>query len=285
MKLPLTRALLERSPAKSRTRSVPSNVAFTLVEILIAIGILSLVLAAIYSSWTAILRASKVGLQAAAAVQRSRMAVRTIEDSLICMQSFGANLDYYGVVAESGSEGSLSYVARLPKAFPRSGKFGGLDVRRVTFSIEASQDGAKQLVLRQNPILMEWDIDEKEHPLVLAKFVNDFKIEFWDQRKAEWMDEWKQTNQMPKLVKFSLKFADNARASQREMQEITRIVNIPAVMVQPAWQMPMTPGRPGQPGQPGNPNNPQPGMPPGAGQPGIPPGGAFPPAGPGGSIR
>ena len=37
--------------------------AFTLVEILISIGILGLVLVAIYSSWTAILRASKVGLE------------------------------------------------------------------------------------------------------------------------------------------------------------------------------------------------------------------------------
>jgi prepilin-type N-terminal cleavage/methylation domain-containing protein len=52
----------------------PSYAAFTLVEILIALGILSMVLAAIYSSWTAILRASKVGLEAAAAVQRARIA-------------------------------------------------------------------------------------------------------------------------------------------------------------------------------------------------------------------
>ena len=66
-----------RIPAKSRTRR-----AFTLVEILVAMGILSLVLASIYSTWTAILRASKSGLDAAAAVQRARMAGRTIEESL-----------------------------------------------------------------------------------------------------------------------------------------------------------------------------------------------------------
>jgi len=55
---------------------------FTLVEILVALGIFSLVLAAIYSSWTAILRASKVGTEAAAAVQRARMTGRTIEEFL-----------------------------------------------------------------------------------------------------------------------------------------------------------------------------------------------------------
>src|SRR5512147_553777 len=69
-------------------RPSPLRSAFTLIEIMIAIGIFSLVLAAIYSSWTAILRASKTGLEVAAAVQRSRIAVRMLEDSLGSAQSF-----------------------------------------------------------------------------------------------------------------------------------------------------------------------------------------------------
>src|SRR6476661_8658355 len=76
--------------------------AFTLVEILIAIGIFSMVLAAIYSTWTAILRASKVGLEAAAAVQRARIAGRTIEESLGSVQSFSLNQNYYAFVAANG---------------------------------------------------------------------------------------------------------------------------------------------------------------------------------------
>lgn len=247
-----------------KIRSGARAAAFTLVEILIAIGILSLVLAAIYSSWTAILRASKVGLDAAASVQRSRIAVRTIEDALLCIQSFAANAGYYGFVAENGSEATLSFVARLPKSFPRSGKFGDLDVRRVTFSLESSQDSGRELVLRQTPLLMEWDKDEKEHPLVLAKFVNELKFEFWDARAGDWTDEWTQSNQIPKLVKFTMRVADRAHATRRQESEITRMVGIPSVTVQPAWQMPMVPGQPGQPGLPG-----QPGIVPGQpGQPG-----------------
>src|SRR6266704_5714907 len=94
-----------------------SSPAFTLIEILIAIGILGMVLAAIFSSWTAILRASKTGLDAAAAVQRSRIVMRTLEDSLLCAQSFGGrNQRYYGFVAENGSEASLSFASRLPES-------------------------------------------------------------------------------------------------------------------------------------------------------------------------
>src|SRR5436190_814951 len=84
------------------------------------------------------LRASKVGLESAASVQRARIAVRTLEESLGSMQSFALNPNYYALLSENGNDGSLSFVARLSKAFPRSGRFGDLDVRRVTFSVESA---------------------------------------------------------------------------------------------------------------------------------------------------
>src|SRR5215831_14296463 len=182
-----------------RTQRVGKQNGFTLIEILIAIGILMMIVAAIYASWTAILRASKVGLEASAAAQRARIVVRVLEDSLTSAEAFGPNQKYYGFEAENGNEAYLSFVARLAKSFPRSGKFGDLDVRRLTFSVEAGSDSGRELVLRQNPLVMEMDVDEKEHPLVLAKNVQDFEIEFWDARLADWTDEWKQTNALPKL--------------------------------------------------------------------------------------
>ena len=50
----------------------------------------------------------------------------------------------------------------------------------------------RQLVLRQNPLVMELDTDEKEHPIVLAKNVKGFEMQFWDSNKnpPEWVDEW-----------------------------------------------------------------------------------------------
>lgn len=227
---------------------------FTLVEILVALGIFSMVLAAIYSTWTAILRSSKVGLEAAAAVQRARIAGRTIEETLGSVQSFGLNQRYYAFVSENGSEAALSFVSRLSPSFPRSGKFAGLDVRRVTFSLESSPDGGRQLVLRQTPLLMEMDKDEKNYPLVLAKNVKEFKTEFWDTRLQDWADEWLQTNQIPALVRVTLKLADNAYSSQVR-QQVSRIVSLPSITVPPAWQMPRIQQLPGLgiPGAPGNP--------------------------------
>jgi prepilin-type N-terminal cleavage/methylation domain-containing protein len=210
---------------------------FTLVEILIAIGILSMIIASIFSCWTAILRGKRVGLDAAAAVQRSRIVIRTLEDSLASAQCFVLNAQYYGFVAENGQEASLSFVARLAKSFPRGGRFGDFDVRRLTFSVEPGSEGDRQLVLRQNSVFMEMDIDEKEHPLVLAKNVKAFQLDFWDAKASDWTDEWTQTNQIPKLVRVTLRLADNAQSTKS--QEVTRIISLPAIAVQPGWQMPM----------------------------------------------
>ena len=55
---------------------------FTLLEIMVALALFGLIAAAIYSSWFAIMRGAKVGLSSAAKVQRSRIAMQTIEEAL-----------------------------------------------------------------------------------------------------------------------------------------------------------------------------------------------------------
>src|SRR5208282_5066417 len=127
--------------------------AFTLVEIMVAIVIFSIVIAAIYSTWTLILRASQVGQNTAAQAQRQRIALRTIEDSLTCIQSFQASMEYYVFTnsTQNGNQSELSFTARLPEVFPRDGKFGGFNLRRLIFSVEPGRDSEMDLVLRQTP--------------------------------------------------------------------------------------------------------------------------------------
>ncbi len=248
---------------------------FTLIEIIMALAIFSLVVMAIYASWTLIIRSAKIWLAATAQVQRERMAVHCIEEAFTSARSFAVDLPHYGFVAENGSEASLSFVARLPESFPRDGRFPDFDVRRVTFSIESGPDSQSQLVLRQNPILMEMDQTERDKPLVLAKGVSKMAFEFWDDRKKSWVDEWTATNQLPKMLKLTLDFnrpsPGGYASSQRE--EVSRIIQLPSIMVPTSVQRPgQQPGQPPgiQPGQPGQPGQPVPG------QPGRPSGGLRP---------
>ena len=114
------------------------------------------------------------------------------------------------------------------------------------FTVEAGPDGGRQLVLRQSPLMMEPDVDEKQHPIVLAKNVKAFEMQFWatDKNPPDWVDEWKEqkTNQLPKMVMVTLKVADNPRNPQAQ-EEITRIISLPAVTVQRVWQTTQPPSQ------------------------------------------
>jgi len=208
--------------------------AFTLLEIMLAITIFSLVMAAIYSSWMFILRATRVGQEATAQVQRRRMAVWTIEDALTCVQSFRASRHYYTFVVQNGSEPLLSFTARLPDDFARNGEFVDFNMRRVTFTIEAGPDSEKDLVLRQNPILMDMSQDEQDHPLVLARNVKSFTCECWDPDKTDWSKKWQDTNQIPSMVRFTLVLGgkkDDVYGDAGPQLAVTRVVAIPSITV------------------------------------------------------
>jgi prepilin-type N-terminal cleavage/methylation domain-containing protein len=216
------------------------NRAFTIIEIMVSMVIMGLIVAAVYSSWMCIVRGSQTGLRATAAIQRSRIAIRTLEDALWCARLFAADYQYYGFVAENGEDAQLSFVARLPPSFPRSGRFGNFDVRRVTFSLERSPDGGRELVLRQQPILTDMEIDEKEHPIVLAKNVSSFRLAFRGvpSASADWLDEWVYTNQLPREVEVILELGGNDQYSRRVEKVVLLRVALPAVTVQPTWQAP-----------------------------------------------
>ena len=217
------------------------GLAFTLLEIMIAITILGAVLTAIYSSWSAIVRAAKVGLDSAARMQRTRMAMRCLVDSLMCAQMFGANWDFYSFDADTSSDfGFLSFVARLPVSFPGSGLFGDQVLRRVTFQVENSQDGRNQLVMYQMPLLAETNSMQKPFQIVLARDISQFTLDFWGSQTNDWSSEWRFTNQIPKLVRVTLGYGKGYASESDDI--CTRVVAMSSIVVPPAYQNAGGPG-------------------------------------------
>jgi hypothetical protein len=190
-----------------------------------------MLIACIYSTWLLVIRATVVGKGAAAQLQHERVAMKTIEDALTCIQSHQASIDYYLFNVQNGDQPYLSFTAYLPDNFLRSGEFledtpDGVPMdyhlRRLTFQLQAGEHGEKDLVLRQNPILMDLTPAEQNNPLVLAKNVSDFLIECWDTNQMQWATEWDATNILPPLVRVTLGFAaGNAGGGQVITREIT----------------------------------------------------------------
>ena len=225
--------------------------AFTLVEIVISIGILGMIMVAIFTCWNSILRGSKAGQEAAADAQRGRMAIGAVEMALGSAQMFESNLKYYSFITDtSGDFAYLSFVGHLPASFPGSGLFGDQALRRVSFGVE-NKDGDPRLVMRQMPMLQPLERGEEAYPIVLAHGVNKFVLEFWEPRKGEWIDEWLLTNQLPRRLRVALAFGGRRdRHTKREADVVFRDIALPAITVPRAWQLGV--GGPGNPVAPTN---------------------------------
>lgn len=248
MKLRIANFKLRTRPRGERGGHSPFEIqhlkfGFTLIEIMIAIAIFSMVLAAIYSVWGAIMRSTQVAQDVAAQAQRQRITLRTLEDSLMAVQSFQASPQYYSFIVANGDAPELSFTARVPEIFPRNGKFispntgRDFNLRRLAYSLEPGDGGEKNLVLRQNPVLMDLDQDEQQFPLVLARNVRKFTIECWDTNKLDWADEWLETNSIPTLLRVNLVLGGNtvAGASAPDFS-VARVYSLPSQTMPAAVQ-------------------------------------------------
>ena len=263
-----------RGVAKSRVWS--SRVGFTILELMLSIGIFALILTAIYSIWIAILKGSRAGQKAAAEVQRSRIALRALEDACNSTEYFIANMKYYYFYADtSGDMATVSLVARLPDGFLGSEQYKQLQqkVRRVTFETAPGRDGMRDLLMTQAPIQLPKELNDgsyQPYTITLARDVTHFQLSFFDPVKAEWLDEWKYTNQLPKIVQIALGLGKSANDPSKSSDVVYSLVALPSEGVGGDLQGGIGAG-PGQGGVPPG------GLPPGSVPPGVIPPGGIPP--------
>ena len=126
-------------------------------------------------------------------------------------------------------------MASLPKSFPRSGKFGDLSVRRLHFTVEEGPIQSRQLVLAATTVDHHgFYKDEIAIPLILARDINKFLVEFTDPKTGEWV------HRMDRYQSTSEGSADHCRLGtsgpifdNRAQEAVVAIVALPALAVQP----------------------------------------------------
>jgi len=239
--------------------------AFTIIEVMIAIGIFAMVITAMYAVWMSIIKGSRAAQNAAAAVQRSRIAMSALEEAFRTVQLFNENLRHYAFIADtSGDLASVSMVSRLSPAIPGFAVQRGLALCRISFFPSNTANGI-ELAMSHYPVLADVDKPGAEpYTVTLARDVTLFTIEFWDRQKGEYVEEWLYTNQLPQKVLITLGTGKTAGSSTTPHDVVVREVTIPSAAVggmQTGPPMGVPPGT----------TTPPPGTPPGTPPPGTPP--------------
>lgn len=179
---------------------------FTLVEAIVAVGILGMVSFMVFKSLLSVMGATKMGAEAADQVQRERVAIKTVEVGLRGMVYYEQNQDMYALEQIPDQDYPyFSFVARVPPDFIGSREFNGQALRRLSFFVD-DVDESRALVLEQRHV-MRTPQGEDPVPVVrsiLAPQLDQFMILFWSTSAEAWIDEWTETNSLPSRVKVEM---------------------------------------------------------------------------------
>ncbi len=213
-------------PAQHSSRR--NTAGFTLIEVMVSIAVFMLIMGSVMACWRCVVNGKIVAENAAAAAQRARVGIRTVEDALTTAELSIPNLQYYAFLTDTtGKFASLSLAARLPSDFPGSGLFGDNVMRRVTFDIE-NVDGVNNLVMNQSPLLEALNDQNTPYPITLARDVSIFMLEFWSPPDGDWVVAWEPTNAFPPLVRVTLGVGHPANNADVPYDVIVRTVAMPA---------------------------------------------------------
>jgi prepilin-type N-terminal cleavage/methylation domain-containing protein len=214
----------------SSTSTDRSRAGFTLMEILLAVAILSIVITAVYNTWSAALNGWRRGTDASEVFQRERVVMDVLSELTQSAVFFAASAPLYTVVGAKnpGLGDSVSFVTASDAFLPPS-EATDAGMRRVTISVEEDQYRRTYLAIVNQPALRP--DDASAGPLqahVVSMDVSGFFVRYLDPRDGTWNDKWEETSIPPLAMEYTVVFGHEGDRLPRVA--VTRAVDIPVAL-------------------------------------------------------
>lgn len=202
---------------------------FTLLEILLALSILSIMGLMIFGSFRALVDATTRAEHALDDLHLSETLLSQITDSLNAAVFFDSKPERYTFLYEKGSgkpaDDTFSWVTRS-KAFlpPDHPTREGLN--RIELSVQEVK-GESGLTVRAYSSLLDPESEEAEEvePVLISDRVKGLELHFYDPGEEDWVDDWERNNQLP--VTLSLSLYLQPKDPGAKVQKHTRRIDIP----------------------------------------------------------
>jgi general secretion pathway protein J len=200
---------------------------FTLLEVLLAVAILSIVITAVYSTWSAALTAWRRGSDASEVFQRQRIVMDTLKELTQSAVFFSTSPDLYMIVGAKnpGLGDSVTFVTASDAFLPPS-EAASAGMRRVTISLEQDQYRRTYLAIVNQPALSPDDqTAEPPQAHVISMDVSGFYVRYRNPRDGNWDETWEETAIPPSAIEFTVVFGQ--RGDRLPPVVVTRAVDIP----------------------------------------------------------
>jgi prepilin-type N-terminal cleavage/methylation domain-containing protein len=207
-----------------------SQAGFTLMEILLAVAILSIVITAVYNTWNAALTAWRRGTDASEVFQRQRVVMDVLAELTQSAVFFTASAPLYTVVGTKnpGLGDSVSFVTASESYLPPS-ELSDAGMRRVTISVEEDQYRRTYLAIVNQPALRPDDLSaEPLQAHVVSMDVSGFFVRYLDPRDGSWSDKWDDPSVPPLAMEYTVVFGH--QGDRLPPVVVTRAVDIPVAL-------------------------------------------------------
>lgn len=224
---------------------------FTLLEVLAAMAVLTVVLAIVYGTFDAVTKTMEIGRDEAEALRKQQYLLRTIRGALESAAVYtGGDSSWviFDGVDGSDREGDADSLTLLAATPPRGGAGLPGDLTQVRISVSGAETGEattqlraeigepeRRLVISQVPVLsvpasdvedvLNVDRDKLEEGLteMAPEFsipVQSANIDYYDGSVDEWLDDWsyEDLQRLPWAVRFRISFprTEEERAEDRQ---------------------------------------------------------------------
>ncbi len=174
---------------------------FTLLEVLLAMALLSIIMVLLFASLAASAKSWHLGENKIAQVNEKALTYGFFKRYLQAARPVFANDSTD--IAFDGKEQSLEFVANAPL----SSGFKGLQVFSVAY--QSSEEGGKLSVALKPYTLLEEETGEVEEQILLER-IESFRIDYFDPGEGAWLEQWSEKEELPALVKISIALTDHS---------------------------------------------------------------------------
>ena len=197
------------------------------MEVLLAVAILSILITAVYSTWSAGLNAWRRGSDASEVFQRQRIVMEALMELTQSAVFFSTSPELYMVTGTKnpGLGDAVSFVTASDAFLPPS-EATDTGMRRVTISLEQDSYRRTYLAIVNQPALSPDDqSSEPPQAHVISMDVSGFHVRYRDPRSGEWNDTWEDTAVPPSAIEYTVTFGQTG--SRLPPVVVTRTVDIP----------------------------------------------------------
>ncbi len=205
--------------------------AFTLLELMVAMIILTIAMSIAFQAFSGTIRGWKRGSEVIDGLKHGEFAMTQLVSALNSTIYFTNPRKTYAFEFEKGSSSGLpadmiSFVTCSGSFMPSDSPFAdGPHRLRLFIDDDGGNPALFAIPMPATANMEEMEEEYDNEPLLVSRAIQGLEILFWDKDNEDWTEEWEEENSIPERIMLTL-FAASAEEDEEPIA-FTRVIEIP----------------------------------------------------------